>query len=176
MSGASRRSNRHRRCRRSSPLNRPSNAPGNWLVSTGGMKWPLLRLPAATGRKDLPPPLAPTGKGLWPEIEVLDQPLPALCDEAVLQGGDQNHDRTQIDLAAEKTHRWRCAATPATIRWHSKNSGGSRRTHPVHNGYRGACVDNGHCAAHRHRNNHRPELQRQYPDRSGIETDKTWNR
>jgi len=34
---------------------------------------------------------------------------------------------------------------------HSKNSGGSHRTHPSRNGYREACVDNGRCATHPHR-------------------------
>ena len=72
-------------------------------------------LPAAAGRETLAPPPTPTGKGLWIKIELLDQLLPTPCAEAVFHGHHQNHHGTQIDLAPEKTHRWRSAATPASI-------------------------------------------------------------
>jgi hypothetical protein len=72
-------------------------------------------LPAATGREDLAPPPAPTCKGLWIKIELLDQLLPTLCTEAVFHSHHQNDYGAQIDLAPKKTHRWRGGATPASI-------------------------------------------------------------
>ena len=70
-------------------------------------------LPATTARKHLPPPLAPAGKRLWPDVQALDQLLPAFWCQPMFQSGDQGHHYTQVNLSTEKTYGGRGAAAPA---------------------------------------------------------------